>query len=158
MFQPKGWHSRGYLPHFDSPETIQFVTFRLADSLPRAVIESLRLRGQSLQAFDQNLDVGLGACWLREPKIASLVEGALLYADGERYRLLAWCLMPEHVHVVEIRRNTSLSAVLKSWKSFTARRANAELGRTGSFWQNPVKAKLTQTPADWPWSSARFRV
>ena len=32
----KGWHSRGYLPHFDSAETVQFVTFRLADSLPKA--------------------------------------------------------------------------------------------------------------------------
>jgi putative transposase len=30
----KGWHSRGYLPHFDSMDTVQFVTFRLADSLP----------------------------------------------------------------------------------------------------------------------------
>ena len=37
----KGWHSRGYLPHFDSADTIQFVTFRLFDSLPRAVAEML---------------------------------------------------------------------------------------------------------------------
>jgi hypothetical protein len=133
--QARGWHSRGYLPHFDSPETIQFVTFRLADSLPRTVVESLRLQEESLQAFEQRLDAGLGACWLRKPEIASLVEGALLHADGERYRLLAWCLMPNHVHVVvEMQGNISLSAVLKSWKSFTVRRANAELGRSGSFW------------------------
>jgi hypothetical protein len=38
MTEPKGWHSRGYLPHFDSPETVQFVAFRLGDSLPRAVV------------------------------------------------------------------------------------------------------------------------
>ena len=56
MPQSKGWHSRGYLPHFDSPETIQFVTFRRADSLPRTVIEGLRLQEQGLQAFDQSLD------------------------------------------------------------------------------------------------------
>ena len=31
----KGWHSRGYLPHFDSQDIVQFVTFRLADSLPK---------------------------------------------------------------------------------------------------------------------------
>src|SRR5258705_11438 len=45
MTQPKGWHSRGYLPHFDSPQTVQFVTFRLADSLPEAVASSIRHRG-----------------------------------------------------------------------------------------------------------------
>ena len=39
MTQAKGWHGRGYLPHFDSPETVQFVTFRLADSLPRDRME-----------------------------------------------------------------------------------------------------------------------
>jgi len=32
---PKGWHSRGYLPHYDGGEIAQAVTFRLADSLPR---------------------------------------------------------------------------------------------------------------------------
>src|SRR5262249_55781820 len=121
MPQPKGWHSRGYLPHFDSPETVQFVTFRLADSLPRAVVEALRLEDKGLQAFDGRLDAGLGACWLRKPEVASLIEEALFHADGNQYRLLAWCLMPNHVHVViEMRGSASLSAIVKSWKSFTA--------------------------------------
>ncbi len=39
MTKAKGWHSRGYLPHFDSPEIVQFITFRLADSLPRSVVD-----------------------------------------------------------------------------------------------------------------------
>jgi hypothetical protein len=34
--QEAGWHSRGYLPHFDAAEITQNVTFRLADSLPQA--------------------------------------------------------------------------------------------------------------------------
>lgn len=37
----KSWHSRGYLPHFDSAETVQFVTFRLADSLPKRLPKRL---------------------------------------------------------------------------------------------------------------------
>jgi hypothetical protein len=93
MTPSKGWHSRGYLPHFDSPETVQFVTFRLADSLPKAVIGGLRLQDEVLQRLDHELDTGLGACWLRRPAVASLVAGALLHFDRERYRLLAWCLM-----------------------------------------------------------------
>ena len=120
--QPRGWHSLGYLPHFDSPETIQFVTFRLADSLPASATESIRLRDHILQRLDRELDVGLGACWLKRPDIASLVEKALLHFDGERYRLLAWCLMPNHVHVViEMIDGHSLSEVVGSWKSFTAK-------------------------------------
>src|SRR5258708_22672969 len=39
-----GWHSRGYLPHFENSEAIQHVTFHLADSLPKAVL--LRLESE----------------------------------------------------------------------------------------------------------------
>ena len=34
-----GWHSRGYLPHFDGKAIPQFLTLHLADSLPKHVIE-----------------------------------------------------------------------------------------------------------------------
>ena len=47
---------------------------------------------------DERLDGGLGACWLGEPAIAELVENTILHFDGERYRVLAWCVMPNHVH------------------------------------------------------------
>jgi len=30
----EGWRTRGYLPHVDNPELIQFVTFRLFDAVP----------------------------------------------------------------------------------------------------------------------------
>lgn len=181
MPEHKGWHSRGYLPHFDSPETIQFVTFRLADSLPRQVVEALRMKAEAVHLLDRELDAGLGACWLRSPAIATLVEQALLHFDGDRYRLLAWCLMPNHVHVViEIAAGTALGDVVGSWKSYTARRANRMIGRSGPFWHvdyfdrymrdeahlqrtidyvenNPVKAGLAREPADWPWCSAHHR-
>ena len=57
----KGWHSRGYLPHFDSAETVQFVTFRLADSLPRAVAEALAKLSDNLAETDHKLM----AVWVR---------------------------------------------------------------------------------------------
>jgi hypothetical protein len=60
--QSKGWHSRGYLPHFDSPETVQFVTFRLADSLPKAVVDALRMQDDFIRLIDERLDAGVGAC------------------------------------------------------------------------------------------------
>ena len=96
----KGWHSRGYLPHFDSAETVQFVTFRLFDSLPQAVAESLAKQPDNLAKTDESLDGGFGACWLGIPAVAEAVENALLHFDCQRYRVLAWCIMPNHVHVV----------------------------------------------------------
>jgi len=35
----RGWHTRGYLAHFDSPDHIQHVTVHLVDSLPKSAIE-----------------------------------------------------------------------------------------------------------------------
>jgi REP element-mobilizing transposase RayT len=177
----KGWHSRGYLPHFDSAETVQFVTFRLADSLPRAVAATLLNLPDSFVHIDQQLDTGLGSCWLREPAIAEIVEQALLHFDGERYRLLAWCIMPNHVHVIVAPvGGSTLGAIVQSWKSFTAKEANRRLSRSGSFWHqdyfdrymrsenhlettiayvenNPVTVGLASTPDAWRWSSGRFR-
>jgi putative transposase len=54
----KGWHSRGYLPHFDSQDVIQFVTFRLADSLPKAAALRLKAAAQPESLRDEFLDKG----------------------------------------------------------------------------------------------------
>ena len=104
----RGWHSRGYLPHLDEPGRIQAITFRLADSLPRRLIESWadelarmppnQARTEQAKRVADALDSGLGACWLRQPELADIVETALMYFDGVRYHLLAWCVTPNHVH------------------------------------------------------------
>ena len=75
------------------------------------------------------LDAGMGSCALRNPNVAAMVQTALLRFDGERYRLLAWCIMPNHVHVL-IQPLVPLAGIVQSWKSFTGRWAmqhNAEL-------------------------------
>lgn len=130
---------------------------------------------------EEYLDAGHGACWLRRTDVAALVEGALRHFDGERYRLLAWCVMPNHVHaLIETCEGFPLADVLHSWKSFTSRKASNPVGRRGEFWQreyldryvrnaehyqavvayieeNPVKARLAKVKTEWQWSSARFR-
>jgi putative transposase len=136
---PKGWHSRGYLPHFDSPETLQFLTFRLFDSLPAEALDRLRLMPTPVSDSDRDafLDAGMGSCWLKQPRIAEIVEEALLHFDGERYRLIAWTIMPNHVHVlIELQSGFSLGQIVSSWKRFSARMANRVLGRSGPFWQD----------------------
>ncbi len=118
-----GWRSRGYLPHFDQPGLVQMVTFRLADALPVAVLAALDRdsnrpkdaeRRQRLEAY---LDAGNGGCYLRDTRIARLVETALLHFDGIRYHLLAWVVMPNHVHaLIETLPGHELSDVSQAWK------------------------------------------
>lgn len=191
-FQHRKVYSRSYLPHTDRPGIAQGITFRLADSLPATLLArwkeeirfSARLRTDPARRRELQRrvaryeDAGWGECHLRRPEIAALVRDAVLQFDGERYRLLEWCVMPNHVHVLmEQRRGFPLAEIVKSWKAYTARRANEILGRSGPFWMrdyhdrrirdqkhmnqavayvrnNPVTAGLCERPEDWPWSSA----
>ena len=136
-----GWHQRGYLPHYDAPGVTQILTLRLVDSLPASrrfeweamlKIENHRERRKRLESY---LDRGLGECWLRQPAIAELAEGALRFFDGERYRLGAWVVMPNHVHLLVEVWDVPLSELVKSWKDFVAKKANKLLQRRGAFWE-----------------------
>ena len=161
----------------------QVVSWHLADSLPPEVAERLAASADDAETrkrYEAYLDAGHGACVLRDPVCAEIVQRALLYFDEERYRLLAWVVMPNHVHVlVEPLIGHSLADILHSWKRHTARLINRHLGQTGSLWRreywdryirderhyaaavayienNPVQAGLVAQPADWAWSSAGF--
>ncbi len=185
---PRSWRSRGYLPHFDRPGLVQSLTFRLADSLPRSFFEQCEQELRTLPESERKvvkeqriaayLDRGAGACHLRDPRIAELVENAMLFFDGERYRLLSWCVMPNHVHaVIATKERQPLERVVHSWKSFTSKEANRLLRREGRFWQreyhdrfirdekhfvramsyvenNAVMAGLVTRASDWRWCSA----
>lgn len=188
-----GWHSRGYLPHLDADRLMQHVTFRLADSLPAHVLVQMDRAVLSLPEEDQKaekrrrteawLDAGHGSCILRDAEVAAMVEEALLHFDAERYRLLAWVVMPNHVHVLFQPINSwEMSAIVASWKKFTGT-CIAQWMRNGQsiegavrvwhreYWDrymrdeeqcrrvidyihhNPVKAGLVASAELWRWSS-----
>ncbi|MCC7479885.1 transposase [bacterium] len=183
----KEWYSRGYLPHFDVPNLIQSVTFRLVDSLPQSRLledwdrlsASERISRQ-LQLED-TLDSGLGSCLLGDSRCAAIVQARMLRYDGERYRLLAWAVMSNHVHsMFELLPGNSMGKVLQDWKGGSSFEINKLLGRSGAVWgreyhdrymrdaahydntllyieHNPVKAGLVKVPEEWPFSSAYFR-
>ena len=153
-----GVHTRGYLPHVKREGASYFVTFRLADSLPREVLmrfeaeQAAALRNLSSKPapkkvaeiqrdlrrkIERHLDAGMGACWFRRPEIADTAAEAITHFDGIQYVLDDWVIMPNHVHLVLWPMpNFTLSNILKSRKQRIARRANLILGRTGSvFWQ-----------------------
>ena len=182
----KGWHTRGYLPHYDKPGTLQMLTFRLADAMPAARrhewealrrIADERERRTKLEAY---LDLGYGECVLKEPRCAAAVEEVVLRFDGERYRLAAWAVMLNHFHVMVEVWTITLGELTKAWKGVSAHRVNGILGRAGQLWQedywdryirdeehfrkarryiesNPVKAGLARMAAKWPWSSANAK-
>jgi putative transposase len=179
----QGWRSRGYLPHFDGELVQQVVSWHLADSLPVDVAERLAAAADDAETrthYEAYLDAGHGSCALRDPVCADIVQDALLHFDGERYRLLAWVVMPNHVHVLaEPMSGHGLADIMHSWKRHTALLINRHLGQSGPLWRreywdryirdelhyaaavayiehNPVQAGLVATAADWPWSSARF--
>ena len=106
--------------------------------------------------WDKYLDQSLGACWLKEPAIAKLVRTSLYFFAGERLRLWAYVIMPNHVHVLlepkaewiqnfgtdlgafcDDTRNTRgiLSPIMKSLKGYTGKEANRILNKRGRFWQ-----------------------
>ena len=112
-----------------------------------------------------------------------MLVNALHYGELTRklYRLQAWVIMPNHVHVI-LQPHADLSVVTRWLKGRTSRMANRLLGRTGErFWpdesfdhwircdhelnelidyveNNPVKAGLVQVAEEWPWSSAASRL
>lgn len=159
------------LPHWTKENAIYAVNFRLADSLPQeklrevkmerdwiikrakdqrrpyTVEERRQLRFLQTEKVDDYLRNGYGACWLRRPEIAEIVINALKHFDGKRYRLFAWCIMPNHVHiVVQPLPGEELSKIVHSWKSFTANEANTLLKRTGAFWQVEYYDHLIRNP------------
>lgn len=183
------------LPHWEQDGAEYAVTFRLADSLPRHAVEQLAIERRQLERevemtgalsddeksvrldwllserVERWLDNCYGKCVLRQPQAAETVVGALKFFDEVRYQLLAWCIIPNHVHVAfKSFAGWNLKSIVHSWKTFTAFRINQLIGKKGTRWQseyydhlirgpedlrrciqyilnNPVKAKLS----DWKW-------
>ena len=131
----RSWSSRGYIPHCDDESLIQHVTVHLADSLPKSAIEriehALSVLPESEHAVERRrrlhdwIDAGHGLCVLRDDEVARMVQDSFLHFDGIRYRLHAWVVMPNHIHVLfQPMDGWSMSQIVASWKKFTARQVN----------------------------------
>jgi REP element-mobilizing transposase RayT len=161
--------SRGRLVHWQVDDAMYFITFGLRDALPPRARESLfREREQMMRGIrttaeraridralalklDQYLDCGGGMCILR--KHGALVASALQHFDGSRYALHAWCVMPNHVHVlVHIPRGEELPKIVHSWKSFTAHR----IGH-GEIWQREYFDRVIRSPQEFSDTRAYIR-
>ena len=164
---------RGRLPHWEKDSATYFITFRLADSLPKSVLDRIESERQAIvktanqlrrklssderrkiqtlstPVIERFLDTGAGACHLTNPVVAGEVAHALTHFDDKRYRLFSWCVMPNHVHVVvRLFPGQTLASVVHSWKSFTAKRVNTILGLHGTLWQREYYDHLLRSESE----------
>jgi REP element-mobilizing transposase RayT len=120
--------------------------------------EKRRLAHLYSEKVERYLDAGYGSCYMKNGRVAELVTNALRHFEGRRYALAAWCVMPNHVHVVvqpfagvaggPSMPLSELPDILHSWKSFTAKETNALLRRSGDFWQAEYYDHLIRDSAD----------
>lgn len=202
---------RRNLPHIQPRGVTFLVNFRLAGSLPAAVIEILREEADNIEKkillindprerffvrqderrklfgkWDEALhNSNTGPFWLKDDSIAQIVVDSILHHDGNWFDVLAYCIMPNHVHLVltpfesSDTDDYSLAKIMHNIKRNSANHANKVLGRTGAFWQhesydhfvrdeaeldriikyvmhNPVKAGLTDEESKWKWTYSKF--
>lgn len=148
--------TRRTLPHWHPENKLQFITFRLADSLPKIVLEEFIIRKEGwLKAhpkpwsqkeeyeyhktfsscIDRWLDAGSGSCLLKERKAAEILSQVLENGNYKDYIIYSYVIMPNHVHLlVKITSECTLSQVLKRWKGTSARLINLATKRAGSLW------------------------
>jgi len=166
---------RRNLPHWQPEGAMFFITFRLANSLPIHVIQELETERErqkqlvrakysgaqqhaELYKLDKKhfgqFDAWLDRCveesprWLADENVAQIVADEIHKLDGERYSLIAYCLMSNHAHLVidtaernnkpahaGVTRKYPLTDTMKLLKGRTARFCNQALGRSGTFWQ-----------------------
>jgi putative transposase len=171
---------RRKLPHWQPEGKAIFLTWRLYGSLPAAKLHGSLTEGQRFLQLDRQLDIACsGPTFLKDPRVAAVVEETLLIASNqwELFDLFAWVIMSNHVHAL-LQARKPLQEVTRAIKNTSARHANVILGRTGQpFWQaesfdhwvrngrqfdrivryieeNPVKAGLVESAEMWRWSSA----
>jgi putative transposase len=203
----KAFYVSRNLPHMFEVDKPIFITYRLRFTLPKALLVEYNRQKENWQQALQQLDLmeqikvkanrdGLFFKWydemlaksedtpqiLHREDIRAIISESFLHFDKMRYHLLAYCIMPNHVHVLiypmiqETGQIYPPARIIYSWKTYTARLINKALNRSGSLWQyscydrmvrneielgnvleyivmNPVKAHLVD---DWKRCSGNY--
>lgn len=146
----------GVLPHWHQQGKMQYVTFRLADSLPQTKITELNALKEDFEAknpkpwddhttlvyqclisaaIERMLDRRWGSCVLRHPDVRKHVEEKIEFFRGERYDIIAYVIMPNHVHLLLLMLNDyNVYEVVRSIKKFSAMSINREVFSAGRLW------------------------
>jgi len=199
---------RRNLPHITLNQKAYFITFWLHRSIPTDIMKKLKrnydsecrlllkikevnfrkkkiydLQKKYFGIFDGYLDKSeSNGKYLNDMRIANMITESIKYRDKKEYELLAYSILPNHVHlVIYVERFVKpLHKILQSLKRHTARQGNIILNRTGNpFWHSesydhyvrdywelsrildytindPVKAGLVNKAEDWKWSYCKY--
>ncbi|WP_294230339.1 transposase [Prosthecobacter sp.] len=161
--------THNHLPHWQQEGASYFVTWRLADSLPKERLDKhyhereqwIRLHpepwDEQIEAeyhrrfstrMDAWLDEGHGGCLLRDPRHAKVVFDTLLHFDGTRAALISFVVMPNHVHVLfTLNPEWKLEEMIHTWKRHSAHEINRHRGDTGPLWMKDYFDRLIRDPA-----------
>ena len=145
------------IPHWNQCDCVQFVTFRLADSLPQSKLQEYMSRKAewlnahpkpwSLSdqdeydnvfgaAIDKWIDAGHGECLLKDQQARDALEDVMMLSDGQRYDIYAFVIMPNHVHVLMApMAGNAVQDIVRAWKSASSHRINKLLNRKGTVWE-----------------------
>lgn len=165
---------RRNLPHIQPIGATFFVTFRLKDSIPKAKLWELKQafetkvdtikisnhpnkdfllydeRKRFFAQYDALLDsMKYGPTFLKQPEIAKIVADEIHRFDNDFYQLIAYSIMPNHVHILidtsiqiptmldvstwESLEFEPLSNIMKRIKGSSAVYANRLLDRSEKF-------------------------
>ncbi len=160
-------NNSGNLPHWHQDGKIQFITFRLADSLPQSKICELRLmitkfnkehpkpwdkataiRYQNMlgHAEEKLLDNGYGSCILQYAEFRQIIILSLRYYSQQFYDMVAFVIMPNHLHaLLRFYTGTKTEKILHSIKSYTAHKINMKLHHTGSIWMKEYFDRIVRS-------------
>ena len=145
------------LPHWQQGDAMQFVTFRLGDSMPagkirqwkeeRDIWQNIHPRPWSPEEekvyhkrftwkLESWLDEGAGSCLLKQPANRERMEEVLMRFQGEKVEHHAWVIMPNHLHLV-FTPLWPLEKLIQVWKGVSAR----QIGQ-GKIWQKNYRDTL----------------
>jgi putative DNA methylase len=173
-------HHRGVLPHHQEAQQIVSLTWRLAFTLPQNLIDILQELQQlsntfrdertldgakevfqrnyaiKMQIFDEFLGKHTGEQLnLCEPQFAQIIIQTLKFYRNTAYELHAYCLMPNHLHLLikplqgSAGKYHKTSDIVRNIKSFSAKEMNKLLGREGAIWQHEYYDRFIRNPADY---------
>mgnify|MGYP000108796543 FL=1 len=145
------------LPHWNQERALYFVTFRLADSIPKEKLSQWKCEFEQWLTHNPKpwneeqideyqthfarkievwLDRGYGSNLFRNSAHAQIVENCLLKFDQDRYKLDCYTIASNHAHALVVATpDNELHDILKSWKGVSARNINKLRRTTGTIWQ-----------------------
>ena len=155
---------RRNLPHIQPDDGLFAITYRIKGTLPKSILnfyneeyEKVILRKDNtyqnlfFDITDSYLDRGESHNLLVDKNIVDIVINSLKYYDKKYYKLIAYCIMSNHVHVIIDKQNyekASLSAIFGSIKGYSAKLINSELRKSGHFWSTEIYDHLIKSETE----------